>query len=256
MSKEIINRINIYPWRLFAPNIEDPNRRIGLTQKDISDRKYLASFIGAHMSHYINDDRTILSGINSKNSYIQVYDKWHYDDEVYKQQIQNEKAKKSQVEEQNKKTSNYNKVLSDSKFSLCPLGAGPNTLRFWESIAIGSIPVFFNEKFIPPFLQEYNMTMGVNLDPDDIFAYVDLKRENPSAALESLSKYTDDELKRRSKLCKEYYSFANKQLCFGNKVQALKANGQSFKVDFYTWPNSSFPFRLYFYHPKLRIFII
>ena len=29
-----------------------------------------------------------------------------------------------------------------------------------------------------------------------------------------------------------------------------------FKVDFYTWPNPSFPFRLYFEHPNLRIFII
>jgi hypothetical protein len=35
----------------------------------------------------------------------------------------------------------YNRILSDSVFSLCPSGAGANTLRLWESLAIGCIPV-------------------------------------------------------------------------------------------------------------------
>jgi hypothetical protein len=48
------------------------------------------------------------------------------------------------LDEHDQKTFRYNTILSDSVFSLCPLGAGPNTLRFWESIAVGSIPVIFS----------------------------------------------------------------------------------------------------------------
>jgi len=31
--------------------------------------------------------------------------------------------------------------LSRSRFSLCPRGTGPSTIRFWESLGAGSIPV-------------------------------------------------------------------------------------------------------------------
>jgi len=29
----------------------------------------------------------------------------------------------------------------NSRYSLCPSGSGPNSIRFWESLAVGSIPV-------------------------------------------------------------------------------------------------------------------
>jgi hypothetical protein len=33
---------------------------------------------------------------------------------------------------------------------LCPEGSGPNTIRLWESIAVGSIPVVFSDNWKPP----------------------------------------------------------------------------------------------------------
>jgi hypothetical protein len=35
----------------------------------------------------------------------------------------------------------YQDVLSRSRFSLCPRGTGPSTIRFWESLQAGAIPV-------------------------------------------------------------------------------------------------------------------
>ena len=35
-------------------------------------------------------------------------------------------------------------------FSLCPEGAGPNTLRVWESLAVGAIPVILVDGWLPP----------------------------------------------------------------------------------------------------------
>ena len=47
-------------------------------------------------------------------------------------------------------TRRYNELLSDSVFSLCPEGAGPNTLRLWESLAVGAIPVVIVEDWVWP----------------------------------------------------------------------------------------------------------
>ena len=248
--------VKIHPWVLYAPNIEDPERRAGLSDKPLLTRHYLASFIGAYMDHYINDDRKLLADIKSSNVFIKVIDKWHLNDDVYKYQVQKSKVPAEFADEQIKKIIHYNQLLSDSKFSLCPIGAGPNTLRFWESIAMGSIPVLFNRKFSPPFFQEFNAKKQSDLKYSDIFSYVDLERENPSSFLKELEKYSNFELEQRSQLCKEYYSFCQDKLCLSVNSDQSKAEIKKFEVDFYRWPNQSFPFRLYFDHPNLRVFII
>ncbi len=56
----------------------------------------------------------------------------------------NKEIEAHHIDEHHKRTFRYNSILSDSKFSFCPEGAGPNTLRFWESVAVGSIPVIFS----------------------------------------------------------------------------------------------------------------
>ena len=35
----------------------------------------------------------------------------------------------------------FGRILSQSRFSLCPRGSGPGTIRFWESLCAGAIPV-------------------------------------------------------------------------------------------------------------------
>ena len=56
-----------------------------------------------------------------------------------------------------KKTRKYNEILLDSVFSLCPSGSGPNSIRFWESLACGSIPV----------LQADTLDLPYSIDWDD-----------------------------------------------------------------------------------------
>lgn len=256
MSNQILDEANVHPWVLFAPNIDDPSRSIGLNPKPIPSRNYLASFIGAYMKHYLNDDRKLLMEIESSNIYIQITDRWHLDESVYKYQVNKKLIPEKHLEEQREKILNYNKILSDTKFSLCPIGAGPNTLRFWESIAIGSIPVFFNTEFVPPFFDEFIALKDTNQKLSDVFVYVDLERENPNAFIKVLESYSSSEVEKRSQLCKDYYSFTKSRSCFEESDDDSKVEIKEFKVDFYRWPNSSFPFRLYFDHPKLRVFII
>ena len=50
----------------------------------------------------------------------------------------------------------YNKTLLQSRFSLCPSGTGPNSIRFWESLAVGAIPVLMSNSLELPQNELWN----------------------------------------------------------------------------------------------------
>ncbi len=49
-----------------------------------------------------------------------------------------------------KEEKEYIDLLSRSRFSLCPRGSNPNTVRFWESLAAGAIPVLISDDYALP----------------------------------------------------------------------------------------------------------
>ncbi len=149
-------------WPLMAVNIETPSRQSGLQfGKPLSEKTYFASFIGAHMLHYRSDARIrLLEAANMDGGddvLVELNGVWHFNSLVYDVQIQN-KALSSQARlEDEHRTLRYNQVLSDSVFSLCPEGAGPNSLRLWESLAIGSVPVVVADDWVPPTVNGRNL---------------------------------------------------------------------------------------------------
>lgn len=133
--------LHLHPWRLFAVNVEDPARRRGLTiGRDPSGKPILASFVGAHAGHYLSDSRLRLRELADAPGFVvRVTSKWHFEDVVYGHQVaQQPLATHYRIDDD---VGSYNQLLSDSVFSLCPAGAGPNTLRLWESLAAGAVPV-------------------------------------------------------------------------------------------------------------------
>tara|TARA_B110000879_G_C10909636_1_gene407783 strand:+ start:140 stop:508 length:369 start_codon:yes stop_codon:yes gene_type:complete len=77
--------------------------------------------------------------------FVDLVNEWHFNKVVYEEQVLQKEIESHHIDEHHQRTFRYNAILSDTKFSLCPEGAGPNTLRFWESIAVGSIPVIFSD---------------------------------------------------------------------------------------------------------------
>lgn len=132
--------IELHPWRLFAVNVEDVNRRVGLdVGRDPARRPLLASFVGAHAPHYLSDIRLRLRALAAEpDVVIEVTGHWHFETVVYGEQVHGHVAAPAAPDDSVRR---YNELLSDSVFSLCPAGAGPNTLRLWESLASGAIPV-------------------------------------------------------------------------------------------------------------------
>lgn len=51
----------------------------------------------------------------------------------------------------NKQQNEYKDIISRSYFSLSPRGYGPTSFRLYESIELGSVPVYISDKFLLPF---------------------------------------------------------------------------------------------------------
>lgn len=138
----------LHGWPLIAVNYAIASRSKGIERKPINERRLLASFIGAHMQHYRDDSRKQIflaaKEYACNDVFVDLGEEWHFNKVVYEEQVLQKKINSHHVGIHDEKTYKYNTILSDSKFTLCPEGAGPNTLRFWESIAVGSIPVIFS----------------------------------------------------------------------------------------------------------------
>ena len=137
--------IALHPWILYAVNYFDKSRRAGFENKKVADRRTFASFEGAYMKHYLSDIRKNLQKLDGLDGYhIVVKDLWHFNKIVYDVQVKAGQASKSGG--QHNEVLQYNQLMSNSVFSLCPSGAGPNSLRLWECLANGSIPVLLSDR--------------------------------------------------------------------------------------------------------------
>jgi hypothetical protein len=187
------NNIRLHPWGLYAVNFQDKNRSEGLIRKEIEDKRYFASFVGAHMDHYLSDVRIILFNLFKDNpDYKMVLNhNWHYHDQVYESQVKG--VAKDLTPQKFQEILSYNRILSDSIFSLCPEGAGLNTLRLWESLAVGSIPVIIaNDIHLPRLNLLHDAAVLINYDDIKILD-------------QTLKSLTIEEVRNKQKKCYQFY---------------------------------------------------
>jgi hypothetical protein len=195
-------RFRVHSWPLFAVNVEDPTRSEGLEiGKPISKKRFLASFIGAHMKHYRSPIRQRLLDVaradGGADILFELEDEWHFNKIVYQEQVKSEAIAAEIQDRHYERTRRYNEILSDSVFSLCPEGAGPNTLRVWESIAVGAIPVIVADDWVPPTL------LGKGLRLDDCCLFVESGDiDGLFARLRGIKRR---EIKARQSACLEIY---------------------------------------------------
>jgi hypothetical protein len=99
----------------------------------MSNRKYLTSFVGQYDPNcYISDIRIKIfeQMVNCSDCHVLPRNSWHYNKMVYGGGTTD---KNNEIE--------YKMLLSESKFSICPSGSGPNSIRIWEAMSFGSVPV-------------------------------------------------------------------------------------------------------------------
>jgi hypothetical protein len=202
------DKIKFHSWALIAANYENKNRSRYLIIKENRNKKYLASFIGAYKNYYRNTTRLDLKNILEKEKQIiyEVKDEWFYEKIVFKQQIKNEKLSSEYMESYEKETQRYNDILSDSIFSLCPEGTGPNTIRLWESMAIGVIPVIFSDDWIPPKI--------TGLEWSDFSVFI--KSTDLKDTISILRSFSEEKLETMKLNCINAYRYFRQMDCFTN----------------------------------------
>jgi hypothetical protein len=205
-QNELGHSFELHGWPLIAVNYVTPDRSEGMERKPIEEKKLLASFIGAHMSHYLDDSRIRLfeaaKASGRDDVLVDLGNEWHFNKIVYEEQVLSREIEEHHIDDYHKKTFRYNTILSDSVFSLCPIGAGPNTLRFWESIAVGSIPVVFSSDLAVFGDKNYSVLLMKNV--------VNWEGEIDEKLFEHLASFSLEELVNRSKNLIEAYQYINK----------------------------------------------
>ena len=71
---------------------------------------------------------------------------WHYNRAVYDEQIGARPAEIQQLQDEETRAREYVEAIETSWFTLCPTGSGPNSIRIFESLALGSIPIVLSRE--------------------------------------------------------------------------------------------------------------
>jgi len=132
----------LYPVQAIESEAEEPDM----------ERDVLFSFLGARANHwYLSQVRNwILDDLQQdRRGWIQGRDTWHYQQIVYDHQIGRGVRDGEGLVDQ-RASADFRSALRRSVFSLCPGGTGPNSIRLWESIGLGAIPVVLSDTWQPP----------------------------------------------------------------------------------------------------------
>ena len=115
-------------------------------------RKHLYSFIGAKANAgYLTKVRDlIVSELGSDpRGFVRSREGWHYEKVVYNHQILGTATEAEELVDADR-SAEFKRLLHESTFSLCPSGSGPNSIRLWESLGAGTIPVILADTYLPP----------------------------------------------------------------------------------------------------------
>ena len=155
------------------------------TIKEFSQRKYICSFMGSFETHPCRSSSCHTISQRS-DCFVKDTGGWHFYSRDEHKEVE------------------YKSVLSDSCISLCPRGTGPSTIRFWESIATGCIPLVICDDIIFPLSNIVDWRKHLIVIPTWHSPLV----EN---IVENISK---DKLARKSKEIKKIYEkyFSNNNL--------------------------------------------
>lgn len=184
VGQDYVESINIKPFPLYPAQTEkeyfiiiNENDKKELEKLVKSQKKkYLTNFIGAYNAKiYLSDVRQhIFNDYNKAGYHIIKRDQWHFERLVYSKQMQGQDAQGVKLFEEEQNTKEYLNAIKDSEFTLCPTGSGPNSIRLFESLCLGSIPVIISKKLDLPGNKNLWGKAAVIVD-DSVKGYVEAK---------------------------------------------------------------------------------
>jgi hypothetical protein len=140
-----IEGIRIHPFPLYP--VRCSTHSLPSTPTPSHARPILYSFQGAYdPSCYISPARTWIFGLPKReDAIICSRSEWHYQQKVYNEQVLGNPSNAAREFQLSREASEYVSTLNQSCFSLCPSGSGPSSIRIYESLGFGSIPVIISD---------------------------------------------------------------------------------------------------------------
>ena len=119
-----------------------------LKKEKVTKKDYLACYIG-RKTHPVR---------------VKIERKLKFRKDFYVKNLDSMKSEFTELE-----SNNFKSIISRSYFSLCPRGYGPTSFRLYESLAMGSIPIYVSDEFILPFneLVDWNK-IAVLIKPNEV----------------------------------------------------------------------------------------
>jgi hypothetical protein len=139
--------IRVHPFPLYPVRCADQPIEMLTRGVPLAERSYLYSFIGAYEPGlYLSSSRQWIFELPRRpDAYVVRRRQWHYEQDVYGEQVHGAAFTAAQRREQQVFSSAYSAVIRETKFALCPSGSGPNSIRLWEALGHGAIPVILSD---------------------------------------------------------------------------------------------------------------
>lgn len=140
LGQEQVDGMRIHPFPLYpaqAPSLQPATAKT-------DGRRWLANFIGAYRAGlYLSNVRDLIYADAGRWDDVLIVrrESWHFDRIVYEEQVRGLKPSEALVAKERAMAEEYLDAIRQSWFTLCPTGSGPNSIRVFECLALGSIPI-------------------------------------------------------------------------------------------------------------------
>lgn len=156
--------VRVHPFPLYP--VQTAARSDGETRRH--SRRYLANFIGAYTPGlYLSDVRQRIFELagTADDLLIVQRERWHFNRKVYDEQIRRERPDTELLGVEQTREQEFKAAVQNSWFTLCPSGSGPNSIRVYESLALGSIPIILTENLrLPGSLEHWKRAAIIEED--------------------------------------------------------------------------------------------
>ena len=153
----LVDRLNFHGNLVFTPHatildsfIPIPHHSCNYDLKKAkswSERQYEFSFMGSFITHPVR--RRLYQMLKDRDDcFMEDTGGWHFEGSVEKQAQNREK---------------YIEILGNTKYSLCPRGTGPSTIRIWEAMAMGSCPIILSDYLKMPLKWSLKTNLWFNI---------------------------------------------------------------------------------------------
>lgn len=142
--------VRIHPFPLFPVRCTThPAAAGGLPSPE---RRWLYSFQGVDRPElYLTRVREwILHLPPRQDAVVESRLEWHFEQQVYREQVHGEPADAARHAQLRTEADSFVATLQQSVFALCPSGSGPNSIRLWEALGYGAIPVILADTLALP----------------------------------------------------------------------------------------------------------